>query len=124
MSEKKSTGAMFAPFNIIAMKDIKDKKTQKPGLRPLFDCVDSIQAAVDDIRLYLEGNPDPKEAELTQGFLKQLTDMQIQLLEVTKSRVQGQNLAPVTPEETASEASMLKTPPVETTPPSETPAVK
>ena len=98
---------MFAPFNIISMKDIRDKTTKKPGLRPLFGCVESIQAAVDDIRTYLQEGPDPQEAELVQGFLNQLTDMQVKLLEITKTRVQGQNLAPVTPEVEANPAPAI-----------------
>ena len=91
----KKTGTSFAPFNIIAMKDIKDKKTQKPGLRPLFDCVDSIQSAVEDVRNYLESGPDKEDVEVIESFLKKLTDMQIQILEISKKKLQGQNLSPV-----------------------------
>jgi hypothetical protein len=106
---KKINGTTFAPFNIISMKDIKDKKTQKPGLRPLFDCVDSLQSAVEDIRTYLESEPGNEETELVQSFLKKLTDMQVQILEITKSRLQGQNLSPLSVEE----QSMLKHNPAE-----------
>lgn len=94
--QTKKVGA--SPFfgNILAMKDIKDKTTKKSGgLRPLFGCIESIQESVEDIREFLASGPDGEEVELLNGFLKQLTEMQIKLIEVTKSKVTGQNLAPI-----------------------------
>ena len=96
MSDKKTNGsAMFAPFNIISMKDVKDKTTKSKGLRPLFGCIESIQESVEDIREFLTSGPDEDERALCEDFLKQLTDMQVKLIELSKSKVTAQNLAPI-----------------------------
>jgi hypothetical protein len=124
MSEKKTNGSgMFAPFNIISMKDIKDKTTKKQGLRPLFGCIESIQESVEDIREFLSTGPDGDEVELCNGFLKQLTDMQVKLIEVTKSKVTGQNLAPIDQVNKAPAAKLEAAPAAPAAAPVETPQV-
>jgi len=89
--QKKSIGDSIPTFNLIAMKDIKDKTTRKGSLRPLFDCVDSFAASVDSLHDFMRSNPDDADAGTIQQFLDHLTQMQVKLLEMCKQRVQDQN---------------------------------
>ena len=80
------------PFqgNVIAMKDVKDKTTRKGSLRPLFDCVEALNAAVDALQAYSEASPEDGNQFIRQS-LETLTDMQIKFLEVSKEKIQKQN---------------------------------
>jgi len=102
MKEEKAktvTGSSAATFNIIAMRDIKDKTTRKGSLRPLFDCVDSFAAAVDSLHDYLASDPEDGDAEVVSGFISGLTNMQVKLLDLCKQKIQTENV--FKPEEAA-----------------------
>jgi hypothetical protein len=87
-----SQGAL--PFDIIAMKDIKDKKSRKGSLTPLFNCVEGINTAVDSLHEFADSNPSDEDKSNTDQFLSALTNMQIKLLEMCKGKVQEQNTLP------------------------------
>ena len=91
--EIKKVQSFGSPFggNVIAMKDVKDKTTRKGSLRPLFDCVEAINAAVDALQTFVETTPQDKDASMTAKMLETLTSMQIKLLEMSKERIQQQN---------------------------------
>lgn len=89
--QKKSVGMSIPSFNLIAMKDIKDKTTRKGSLKPLFDCVESFSASVDSLHEFLRSNPEDKDAALINNFLSHLTDMQVKLLELCQEKVKIQN---------------------------------
>jgi hypothetical protein len=93
MDNKKSLSAA-SPFggNVLAMKDVKDKTTRKGSLRPLFDCVEAINAAVDALQTFVETSPEDKDSGTTAKMLETLTSMQIKLLEMSKERIQKQNV--------------------------------
>ncbi len=88
---KKTNGNIFAPFDIIAMKDVKDKNTRKPELRSLFDCIDALQSAVEDIKKFLDGGSEPEDQDMMEDFLNKITDMQVKILERTKDKIREQN---------------------------------
>lgn len=95
MSEKKLEKAVFNPFggHVIAMKDVKDKTTTRKGsLRPLFDCIESINSAVDALQGFSETSPDDSDIAFVGKCLELLTNMQIKLLERSKNKIQEQNM--------------------------------
>lgn len=101
-------------FNVLAMNDVKDKttKTKKVGLRPLLDCVVSIEEAALDLKDFLQSNGETQEIEIVTKCLQQLTDMQVELLQVCQGKAQAQaEIAPVQP--TVPEETKIKLGPVE-----------
>ncbi len=86
------TGSSAATFNIIAMKDIRDKTTRKGSCKPLFDCIDSFASAVDSLHAYLASDPDEEDNELINSFISGLTSMQVKLLDLCKQKIQSQNV--------------------------------
>lgn len=86
------TGSSAATFNIIAMKDIKDKTTRKGSCKPLFDCIDSFASAVDSLHAYLASDPDDEDKDLINSFVSGLTNMQVKLLDLCKQKIQNQNV--------------------------------
>jgi len=89
-------GQGMSPFDIIAMKDIKDKNTRKGSLTPLFNCVESINTAVDSLHEFANSGPNDIDKAQTEEFLNVLTSVQVKLLEMCKSKVQEQNTLPPT----------------------------
>lgn len=81
------------PFlgNVIALKEVKDKTTRKGSLRPLFDCIESINSAVDALQTFNEMAQDSDESNVISKFLESLTNMQIKLLEMSKEKIKNQN---------------------------------
>ena len=91
--EDKTVQSFGNPFqSILALKDIKDKKTKKGTFRPLFDSVEAINSAVEALHAFQESEPLGSEGEVVDNFLKQLTNMQVQLLEMCQNRVKTQNI--------------------------------
>jgi len=79
----------FSPFNCIAMKDVKDKNSNKGDLRPLFDCVSSIGESIDKLHAFLDNSQD--ESGKIQGHVKTLTDIQMDLLSICQGKIAKQN---------------------------------
>ena len=93
MEENKEVQSMGNPFgSIISMKDIKDKTTRKGSLRPLFDCIEAINSAVDSLQAFNESSPEDGDAGVVGKFLETLTNMQIKLLEMSRDKIQKQNI--------------------------------
>ena len=83
------------PFggNVLALNQVKDKTTQRKGsLRPLFDCVEAINAAVDALQTFVESVPEPNDNALVTKMLETLTSMQIKLLDMSRERIRKQNV--------------------------------
>jgi len=80
-------------FNVISMKDIKDKTTKNSGLRPLFDCVTSLGESSESLKKFLASDAEGQEMEVVEKMFQQLADMQVKLLELCKSKVQQQREA-------------------------------
>lgn len=83
------------PFggHVLALNQVKDKTTQRKGsLRPLFDCVEAINAAVDALQTFVESVPEPNDNALVTKMLETLTGMQIKLLDMSRERIRKQNV--------------------------------
>lgn len=94
MIEKKVQVAQN-PFggHVLALNQVKDKTTQRKGsLRPLFDCVEAINAAVDALQTFVESVPEPNDNALVTKMLETLTSMQIKLLDMSRERIRKQNV--------------------------------
>jgi hypothetical protein len=93
MAEETKTQIGTNPFlgHIIAMKDVKDKKSRKGSLRPLFDCVEAINTAVDALQSFNESSPDDGDRVFIAKCLESLTNMQIKLLEMSQEKIHAQN---------------------------------
>ena len=93
MEKNEKKESMGSPFgNIIALKDVRDKTTRKGSLRPLFDCVEAINSAVDSLQAFNESSPDDEDLRIVSKFLETLTSMQIKLLEMSREKIQKQNV--------------------------------
>jgi len=93
MAEEVRIEGFGNPFqSILALKDVKNKKTSKGTFRPLFDSVEAISSAVEALHAFQESVPSGEEGRAVDGFLEQLTNMQVQLLEMCQNRVRTQNM--------------------------------
>ena len=89
--EKKKIGNSIHPFgNVLALKNVKDKKTGKGGFKNLFDSVDAIGSAVESLQAF--GSLGPEEAGIAEEFLSTLTKMQVHLLDMCKEKIVGSNV--------------------------------
>ena len=83
-----------SPFgNTIALKDIKDKNTsKKESMGKLFDCVQDINSASENLKSFVEASPDSVNIQVAQKFLESLAQMQVEVLEMCKDKIQDRDV--------------------------------
>jgi len=89
---------MTSPFTVIAMKDIKDKKTAKEGsLSDLFKCVESLVSSHESLQQYAESiaASGGGAKEKLDGHLKMLGQVEQGLIELAQERISGIGTAAV-----------------------------
>ena len=79
---------MTSPFQVIAMSQIKDKKTSKEGsLSDLFKCVTELSNSTQSLGDFMSSITDVTQAEELKRYLDALVKIQTGLLEMAKKRI-------------------------------------
>jgi hypothetical protein len=89
MNQLAKNNSKFSPFNCIAMKDVKDKNSDKGDVRPLFECVTAIDDAISKLHNYLDGSQI--ETDKINAYVKTLTDIQMDILSVCQAQIAKKN---------------------------------
>jgi hypothetical protein len=91
---EKPDNKTFSPFQVIALNNIKDKKTSKEGsLNDLFKCIAELNSSTQSLGDFMVGAADPVQAEELKRYLDALVKVQTGLLEMAKVKITNVGMA-------------------------------
>lgn len=86
MSDKNENGG----FELIALSNVKNKKTNKEGtIGDLFKCVESLATSTEHLRDYVGSIQEQEYRENIARYLQALNKIQDGLLEIAQNKIRG-----------------------------------